>query len=174
MAARLRVFGHADRHHVARRQLEADLEEQQDRAELGEDGEGLARLEPGEAGPADEREVTEHDAEEELAEDRGLTEALGERAEEPGPDEDEGERGEDPGVLVVAGPGGEEDGQEGHAPMLPAPPRRRGLVHSMPSAGSRHAANENGREPAAAGSRLRSTARATARPKRTAARSIAT
>ena len=67
--------GDAHRHHVLRGRLEADLEEQQDRPELGQDREGLARLERGEAGPAEEGEVAEEDAEEQLAEDGGLAHA---------------------------------------------------------------------------------------------------
>ena len=92
---------HADRHHVARGRLEAHLEEEEDCPQLGEDREGLARLEPGHAGSPEEGEVAEQGPEQQLAEDGGLAEPLDERAEELRADEDEGEGEEDEGVLSV-------------------------------------------------------------------------
>jgi hypothetical protein len=109
------------RHHLLGRGLETHLEEEEDRPELGEDEERLARLEGGQAGAAEEREVAEEDAEEQLPEDGGLAQALDHGAEELGPHEDEGEGEQDAALFGVAGGGGEDEGDRGHrVPSLPA------------------------------------------------------
>ena len=65
-------------------------------------------------GTAEEGEVAQEDAEQQLAEDGGLAERARRRAEELRAHEDEGEREQDAGVLVVAGGGGEEEAVDAH------------------------------------------------------------
>ena len=90
-----------DREHLARRRLEAHLEQQQDRAELGEDREALARLERDEPGPAHERQVSEHDAEHQLAENGGLAQARREQAHELGAHQHQRQRREHERLLAA-------------------------------------------------------------------------
>jgi hypothetical protein len=122
------IQGSPGGHHVLRGGLEADLQQEQDRPELGQDREGLARLERGDARAADEGEVAEDDAEEQLAEDGGLAHALDEGPEQLGPHEDDGEapRG-DAGRMIegtlgrsLAIPPSRQYGREAVSPPAPA------------------------------------------------------
>ena len=70
----------ADREHAGDGRLEADLEEQHDRAELRQQQQRLAVQEPAQARQAHEREVPQHEAGRQLAQHRRLADALEERA----------------------------------------------------------------------------------------------
>ena len=65
----------SDGHHLPRRRFEADVEEQQDGAELGQDRERLAGGQGGQVGSAEECRVPRSDPHEQLTKHRRLTQA---------------------------------------------------------------------------------------------------
>ena len=89
----------AHRFHLGEPRLEADPEEEEDDAELGEDAQHLADLDPAEDRGADE------DAAEDLADDRRLADPLEQLVAELGREQDEEEVGEDRGGVGTGGEG---------------------------------------------------------------------
>ncbi len=85
----------ADREHLAGVGLQSHLEEQQDDPELGEHLQPPVGAEELEVVDAEEREVAEDDAEDQLAEDRRLADALEQLAAELGGGEDHDQAEED-------------------------------------------------------------------------------
>ena len=106
--------GEAHRQHLLGCGFEADVEEEEYRPKLGNDGKGLAGRESGEAGASEEHQVAEEDADEKLAEDRGLADPGDERTGELGPGEDEGESEKDLGLLLVRPCRRKDGGQNRH------------------------------------------------------------
>ena len=97
----------SDGQHLLRRRFEAHVEQQQDGAQLREDGEGLAGYEARGVGSTEEHHVAEDDADQQLAQDRRLAEAFEELSCELRGDEHEGQGQEDDGYRVrsMSGPG---------------------------------------------------------------------
>ena len=91
----------SDAKHLAQVGFEADLEEQQQHAELGEHVDHLAGRPFGRDDAEDA--AAQEDAGHQLAEDGGLADALGELAEELGSDEHGGDRQEEASDVHAAG-----------------------------------------------------------------------
>jgi hypothetical protein len=104
-------------HHLGHRRVEAHLEEEEDHAEAGQDRKRGVRLERLEAVESGEAEVADHDARDELSQNRRLADVGCDPAADLGRHEDhrEGEKERDDGVSVlrrVRPRGGDHAGRE--------------------------------------------------------------
>ena len=84
--------------------VEPDLEQQQDDPDLGRDGQEGRGLQGVEELDADQADVAEDDAEEQLAQHRGLVQPLDQLAPDLGGDEDGGDREQEGRHLALGGP----------------------------------------------------------------------
>ena len=99
----------ADRPHLREPRLQADPEEQEDDAELGEDPQHLADLDQA------EHRGTDQNPAEDLADDRRLADPLEDLVAELGREQDQEEVGEDPGGVAGGGEG--EGGDDVHGKL---------------------------------------------------------